>query len=329
MFQILGYDVFNPLEFVPEYTADIGIKKGEKVDYAILDENKKPLILIEAKWCGENLEKHADQLIRYFSVTDAKFAILTNGIKYMFYTDLDEPNIMDEKPFLIFDLSDIRENLVNEVKKFQKAHFDIDTVFNTASELKYNSQIKATLLKELLDPSEDFITFIINDIYQGRKTQKIICDFHDIVKKSFQQFINDQLNDRLKSALGTESNVEILEDNSECAEHSEKEDTIKSKIVTTQDEIESYFIIKTMLHDTLQDHKITYKDTETYFGILIDGNIRKWLCRLKLGEKRKLLILPSDNREQIKIHLSSVDDLYNYKEELINVINNYLGEKNG
>ncbi len=40
----LGYNVFDPTEVVPEFTADVGIKKGEKVDYAIhLD--GKPIML--------------------------------------------------------------------------------------------------------------------------------------------------------------------------------------------------------------------------------------------------------------------------------------------
>lgn len=102
-FQVLGYDVFNPLEFVPEFTADVGIKKHEKVDYAILKDGE-PLILIEAKSCTEKLDKHASQLFRYFGTTKAKFAILTNGIVYNFYTDLEQPNIMDSQPFYILDM---------------------------------------------------------------------------------------------------------------------------------------------------------------------------------------------------------------------------------
>ncbi|HEX3030915.1 MAG TPA: type I restriction endonuclease, partial [Bacillota bacterium] len=140
-FQLLGYDVFNPAEFVPEFTADVGIKKGEKVDYAIL-QDKKPIILIEAKWCGEDLQKHDSQLFRYFGTTCAKFAILTNGIEYKLYTDLDEPNKMDEKPFLEFNILDIKDASVAELKKFQKHKFDLDTIFNTASELKYSNLIK-------------------------------------------------------------------------------------------------------------------------------------------------------------------------------------------
>ena len=134
-FALLGYDVFNPDEFVPEYTADVGIKKGEKVDYAILN-NGEPVILIEAKWVKEELQKHDSQLFRYFGTSKAKFAILTNGITYRFYTDLEETNKMDEKPFLEINMLDIKEAQVAELKKFKKSAFSIDEIFNTASQLK-------------------------------------------------------------------------------------------------------------------------------------------------------------------------------------------------
>ena len=90
-FSLLGYDVFNPNEFIPEYIADVGIKKGEKVDYAITIDNQV-IILIEAKSVNENLKKHDSQLFRYFGTTTSKLAILTNGFEYKFYTDLEETN---------------------------------------------------------------------------------------------------------------------------------------------------------------------------------------------------------------------------------------------
>ena len=116
LFQILGYDVFNPIEFCPEYTADVGIKKGEKVDYAILEDGK-PNILIECKSCSEQLDKHSSQLFRYFSTTPAKFGILTNGIIYRFYTDLEESNKMDLVPFLEINMENIKDSSINELKK--------------------------------------------------------------------------------------------------------------------------------------------------------------------------------------------------------------------
>ncbi|MBQ1296745.1 MAG: type I restriction enzyme HsdR N-terminal domain-containing protein, partial [Clostridiales bacterium] len=117
MFTAMGYDVFNPNEFCPEYTADVGIKKGEKVDYAIL-QNGKPTILVECKSCSENLEKYGSQLFRYFSTTSAKFGILTNGVQYRFYTDLNNANVMDMVPFLVVDLLDLKDSSVAEMKKF-------------------------------------------------------------------------------------------------------------------------------------------------------------------------------------------------------------------
>ena len=96
---ILGYDTFNPTEVVPEFTADLGLKKGEKVDYAIF-QNGNPILIVECKHWKQNLDVHNSQLFRYFHVTKTRFALLTNGIQYRFYTDLEETNKMDEKPFL-------------------------------------------------------------------------------------------------------------------------------------------------------------------------------------------------------------------------------------
>lgn len=158
LFQLLGYDVFNPLEFCPEYTADVGIKKGEKVDYAILEDGK-PNILIECKSCSETLDKHASQLFRYFSTTPAKFGILTNGVIYKFYTDLEEANKMDLIPFLEINMENIKDSSINELKKFCKENFDKDKIFSTAEELKYTSLIKGILASEYDNPSEEFVRF--------------------------------------------------------------------------------------------------------------------------------------------------------------------------
>ena len=139
-FQLLGYDVFNPAEFYPEYTTDVGIKKGEKVDYAILS-NETPEILIECKWCGEELTKHDSQLFRYFGTSPAKFAILTNGLCYKFYTDLEEANKMDLTPFLEIDMCNVKDAAINALKKFCKDTFDKDSIFSVASELKDRKRV--------------------------------------------------------------------------------------------------------------------------------------------------------------------------------------------
>jgi hypothetical protein len=160
----LGYDVFNPMEVIPEFTADIGTKKGEKVDYAIKKDNNV-IILIECKWCGADLHKeHASQLYRYFSATEARFAILTNGIEYEFYSDIDEPNKMDSKPFFSFNLSQFEEHQVGELKKFTKSSFCLEDIITSASTLKYTGAIKKILEDEMKTPSEAFVRFFASQI---------------------------------------------------------------------------------------------------------------------------------------------------------------------
>ncbi|MGE4274423.1 MAG: type I restriction endonuclease [Desulfitobacterium sp.] len=307
-FQLLGYDVFDPTEFVPEFTADVGIKKGEKVDYAIF-QNGNPIILIEAKWCGESLDKHGSQLFRYFGTTKAKFGILTNGIIYNFYTDLEEPNKMDEKPFMEINLLDIKEGLIPELKKFHKTALDIDAVFNTASELKYSRLIKALLLKQLQEPDEHFINYILSQVYEGKRTKAAVDKFKDVVKKSYNQFLNETMNDRIKAAIGqTESaQTEIAS----TGEHSSPDhSSTESKIVTTFEEIEYFYAIKSVLSETVDPSRIYYRDTESYLGILLDDNKLKWICRVYLGSVSKSIALPDENKKQLKISIASIDDVY-------------------
>ncbi|MCK5739957.1 type I restriction enzyme HsdR N-terminal domain-containing protein, partial [bacterium] len=170
--QLLGYDIFNPVEVIPEFTADIVGKKGEKVDYAIMQDNK-PIIIVECKYWQENLKLHNTQLQRYFHVTQARFGLLTNGIRFQFFTDLEAKNKMDKEPFLEFDFENIKENSITELKKFHKSAFDVDKIIDSASELKYSTAIRAILENELSEPSEDFVRFFARQIYSGHLTSKV------------------------------------------------------------------------------------------------------------------------------------------------------------
>ena len=170
---VLGYDAFNPLEVVPEFTADLGLKKGEKVDYAIF-QNGEPIIIVECKSWKEKLTIHNSQLFRYFHVTKTRFALLTNGINYQFFTDLDAQNKMDEKPFLEFDITNLKENTINEITKFHKSNFNVENIVSNASSLKYIKEIKKLINAELENPSNDFTKFFANKVYTGRLTEKVV-----------------------------------------------------------------------------------------------------------------------------------------------------------
>lgn len=327
-FQLLDYDVFNPLEFIPEYTADVGTKKGEKVDYAIIKDGK-PVILIEAKSVQDDLTKHDAQLFRYFTSTEAKFGILTNGIVYKFFTDLEQANIMDEKPFLEINLLDINETKVAELKKFTKDNFDIDTIFNTASELKYTNLIKTQLNSQLNNPSDEFVRFIINDFYSGVKTSNVIEKFRPIVKKSMQQFVNDFMNEKIKIILS--NNEENEQDNNTESilnevEEKEVEEKIETKIVTTEEELEGFNIVRSILSEVVSVDEIYYKDVESYFSVLYQNNTRKWICRLYFNSSKKSLTISDDNKKEVRYYIENTSDIYKYKNELINAIEKYLGK---
>ncbi len=326
-FSLLGYDVFNPMEFIPEFVADVGTKKGEKVDYAIMNEGK-PVILIEAKGVEDDLTKHDAQLFRYFTVTEAKFAILTNGIVYKFFTDLEEPNKMDEKPFLEIDLLNINDMQVAELKKFTKDKFDIDTIFNTASELKYSNLIKVQLNRQLNNPTDEFVRFIIGDFFTGVKTSNVVEKFRPIVKKSMQQFVNEFMNDKIKSILNNEvEDAEITAVAPEVIENIEEvavDENIESKVVTTEEEIEGFNIVRSILSEVVSPEEISYKDVERYCGILYQDNTRKWVCRLYFNSAKKSITISDENKKEVRYYIENISDIYKYKNELLSSLDKYL-----
>ncbi len=323
-FQILGYDVFNPDEFCPEYTADVGIKKGEKVDYAILEDGK-PIVLIECKWCGDTLDKHSSQLFRYFSTTPAKFGILTNGVCYKFYTDLEEANKMDLVPFLELDMLNLKEAKINELKKFCKSNFDQERIFSTAEELKYSSLIKQVITDELESPTDSFVRFLLTNIYDGQKTQKVIDKFTPIVKKSFTGLINDIVNQKISSALTPDSDTSDSKNQStsDAVEDVNTEEP-ESKIFTTEEEIEAFYIVRGLLAGVIPVEDIVHRDTESYFGILYKDNNRKPICRIDLDRKIKRILIPDENKKFVKCTIESLNDLYLYKDQLTAVVKRYL-----
>ena len=313
---ILGYDTFNPTEVVPEYTADIGIKKGEKVDYAIF-QNDTPILIIECKHWKQDLNIHNSQLFRYFHVSKTRFALLTNGIKYRFYTDLDEVNKMDDKPFLEFDITQLKENTVKEIEKFHKSTFDISTIVDNASNLKYTREVKNLINLELADPSPEFIKLFANKAYSGRLTSKVMEEFTEIVSKAFNQTISEKVNDRLNAALNKEQ---------EKQEEEDKVELPKSKVITTGEELEAYQIVLAILRRKVEKHRVVERDTQSYFGILLDDNNRKPICRLHLNGGVKYLGLFDQDKNEIKEKIESVDDIYNYEDQLLRTIDFYDNE---
>lgn len=315
--QTLGYDVFNPLEVVPEFVSDIGTKKGEKVDYAIFKDGK-PTILVECKHWEQNLDIHDGQLLRYFHVSNAKFGLLTNGIKYKFYSDLVEPNKMDEKPFLEFNINEIKDNQIEELKKFHKTIFDAESISNTASELKYTNELKSLFQQEMENPSPDFVKYFARQVYPSIITAKILEQFTKLTKKSMQQVVSDIITNRLKSAISKEN-----EENKENESLEEKEDTSSDKIVTTVEELEGFMIVKTVLRQKIDISRIFYRDAQSYFSIILDDNNRKPICRLYFNSAKKYIVTFDEQKKETKHELTSLEDIFDFSEILIKTAENY------
>ena len=326
----LGYDVFNPAEVVPEFTADVGIKKGEKVDYAVMKDGSV-IMLFECKACGANLDKvHMSQLYRYFSVTDARIGVLTNGIVYRFFSDLEKPNQMDSKPFLEFNLMDIQESLVDELKKLTKPKFDLEEILTTAGELKYTREMKHILEQELASPTDDFVKFFGSQVYSGRMTQSVVQQFQQITKRAFRQFINDQINKRLRSALTEEQEVPEKEGVESASEEREPEEETQGgkDIVTTEEEREGYFIVRAILREVLDVKRIAHRDRKSYFGILLDDNNRKPLCRLHFNYSQKYIgLFDNEKKDEERIPIESLDEVYKYADRLKKTVEYYEGKE--
>lgn len=314
---LLGYDTFNPTEVVPEFTADLGLKKGEKVDYAIIQDNE-PILIIECKNWKEKLTIHGSQLFRYFHVSKTRFALLTNGIEYQFFTDLDEKNKMDQKPFLEFDITSLKDNVINEIAKFHKSNFDVHNIITNASSLKYVTEIRKQINDELTHPSNEFVKFFANKVYSGRITEKVMEEFKDLVQKAFNQFVSEKINDRLNAALNKE------------AKQQEEEQVViieENPVLTTEEELEGFRIVVAILRRKIPIDRIVHRDTQSYFGILLDDNNRKPLCRLHLNGIRKYIGLFNESKVEKRMLIESLDDVYSFDKELLETIGNYENDK--
>lgn len=328
----LGYDVFDPHIVVPEFTADVGLKKGEKVDYAIKI-NDRIAMLIECKPCGTNLgQAQMSQLYRYFHVTDARFAILSNGIEYWFYTDLDEANKMDQRPFFRFRLLDYRVDDLAELSKFTATAFDEATILSTASNLKYSSAIKTELLREFDEPSEDMVRLLVSRVFDGNITQKVRAEFAPLVAIAFKDAIRDRVSDRLATALEVTSGNTVFTASGATALQSvtapETSDAEDAEVVTTDEEIEAFHIVKAIVRSVVRAERVVMRDAKSYCAILLDDNNRKPLVRFHFNSKSvKYISLFDESRTEDRVKINGIDDIYDYADRLRATAASYSGKK--
>lgn len=321
---VLGYDVFDPNEVIPEFTADVGVKRGEKVDYAlVLDDQVQ--ILIECKKIGSTLSlENANQLYRYFACTRSRIGVLTNGQIWNFYMDLDEPNRMDSKPFLVLDLLDIDKAVLPELQKLTKPSFDIDSIASSAEELKYVSAIKRVIAEEFKSPSDDIVRLLAGRVYDGAFRQNVMEKFRGLVEKAMKRYMSDQVNDRLTTALGADDvkiapRIDPEEDATE-----EIEDQRQDDIVTTEEEIAAYRIVKAIACSDVDPERITMRDAKKYCAIFLDDNNRRPIVRLYFNTKQRYIGLFDAEKNCTKVPIDNLNDIYAHAEAIREEVRRFL-----
>jgi len=309
--QMLGYDVFNPSEVVPEYCADVGTKKGEKVDYAICIDGQLS-ILIECKPSSSELNiNHASQLFRYFSVTHARLAVLTNGVAYQFYSDVDQPNKMDDKPFFTLNLDAVRKSDVKIIENFTKAHFEVDKIVQEAQNLKLESLVRKEIEAEMASPSEELVRIIASRVQQGRVTAQVKDNFTRLIASAFAAIVRESVTDRLTSALNASTTTETVDDDPAAP---------ADDIVTTEEEISGFRIVQAIGAQAVDPRRIVMRDAKSYCAVLLDDNNRKPIARLHFNGQSTKYLGTFEGKVETKNVIADLADIYRYSASIIDQI---------
>lgn len=310
LIQSFGFDVFNLEEVTPEYVADIGTKKGEKIDFALKIDGKVA-VLIEAKPISMALGfNQVSQLYRYFGVSGARLAVLTNGKEIWFFSDIDEKNKMDKRPFFIFDLQNFDDHQVAELARFQKDQFAIEDILEAASNLKFVKSAAAFLTKQLDAPDDEFVRFVGKQIHEGTLTKAVVEQLRPAIRASLDEVIRNRIQDKL--------NVTFGQDSADASNDRKAPETAAtSDVETTEDERFAFMIVQAIGSKLVSVDRITMRDAKSYCSVFVDDNNRKPVCRFYFNAKnsRSLGVFAADKSET-KVTISALSDIYKSAKEI-------------
>ena len=305
---ILGYDVFNPREVIPEYDCDLDREKGEKCDYAIFIDSS-PIMLIECKHWELPLERHNTQLRSYFTPSGSKFGVLTNGIVYNFYTDMDRNNVMDEEPFFSVNLESLSIQDIKTLERFRKDKFDADFIRSDAERFIYLGRIRRLIVNEYANPSEEFVKFFGRQVYSGSFRKATIEDFTSIIKEAFRGVVDDMIRERFEEAK------EKSDEHDTAAEQNPVDNN--QNIVTNESEKQGHRIVQAIVSNVISPDRVTFIDRQAYSRCIIDGKIRQVLIEFYFNNESRLKFkLKSGPKKEIMIPIKSIEELYEYSAEL-------------
>lgn len=309
--RVLGFDVFDPAQIIPEYVADVGLKKGEKIDYAAKIGSRIEY-LIEAKSVSTNLrDAQYSQLFRYFATCDANIGILTNGLHIWFFTDLDAPNKMDAAPFFKFNLLDYNDNDLHELEKFHRDHFSIDNIKAAASTLKYLRSAMSFIETQWANPDEEFVRMVAKGFYEGQLRSSVVDSLKPIVRRAFDDLFRQRAKEKLDVVFdkGEDQALAAVDD---------------MKIDTTPEELQGFMIVRAIAAEVAPVSRVVMRDAQSYCAVLFDDNNRKPIIRFHFNGRQKFVSVFDTSKADTRHDIDSVEDLFKLREPIRAVVQSYL-----
>ena len=290
LLDILGFSPYDPTKVLAEFAADFpGVKSTERVDYALYC-NGQPVMFIEAKPYVANLTNHAPQLSRYFnSSLGVTIGAITNGKEWRFFTDLINPNVMDDKPFLTVDFTKNKAEDLTQLAEFKHDNFHVEKLRFFAEENQYIQQFKTVIKRSINEVDIDFVRYVAQQASIPRQLNtKFLESIQPFVKQAVEQSISDTVVKGLSSPTiitaqpveqKVEETIEIVPESSTLSDivNSENE-----RIVTTVDEQE----LSRIVIELFPEVELVAKDTESYFSVLFQNKNNRWLFRYDVNRKR-------------------------------------------
>ncbi|MBG6226771.1 hypothetical protein IWX63_003373, partial [Arthrobacter sp. CAN_A2] len=206
--------------------------------------------------------------------------------------------------------------------------FDLDSIINAAGELKYIGQIKRTLAAQFKEPDAEWIKSLTMRVYDGSAyTQKVRDQFTTLVTKATKQFLNEQVNERLKTALGA-PNFPMASDSVIAAtvtsEQAVEDDLNETGVETTLEELEGYQIVRAIVCNEVKPARVVQRDAKSYFAVLLDDNNRKPIARLHFNRVQKYLGVFDEQKIEQRIPITSLDEIYEHADALRSSVRAYL-----
>jgi predicted type IV restriction endonuclease len=317
LIQALGFDPFNLDEVTPEFVADIGTKKGEKIDFA-LKIGDRVAMLVEAKPIGMALgANQISQLFRYFGVKDVKIALLTNGRELWFFSDFEAQNRMDQTPFFKFDLQQYDAAQLDDLSRFQRENFNLDAIRETAINIKYANAAAAFLKRQLSNPDDEFVKLVGREIHKGSLTKSALDVLRPAIQNSLEMVLKERIQEKLSVAFPAPPVETVI--------HTSPAPESDAEVVTTDEELQAFMIVKAIAARVISVQRITIRDAKSYCSVFVDDNNRKPVCRLYFNTKssRSIGLFLADKTET-KHTLQSLNDIFAHSAAIESAVSAYV-----